>query len=99
MKFPKQIRVGKKLFTVSLVRNMSRRFTKGQTEYHTRNIQIARNSSDMRRRYTAVEKEETFWHELTHAILEDMNCPLYRNETFVDNFGRRLSNAIRSAKF
>jgi hypothetical protein len=99
MQIPKQLRVGSKLYTVSRVRNMSRRFLRGLAEFQEKRIQIARNSSDMARRYTPAEQEETFWHELTHAILEDMNHPLYDNEPFVERFSKRLSRAVRTAKF
>ena len=99
MKIPKQVKVGSKLYSVSVVRNMKRRFLKGQVAFQERHIQIANNSSDISRRYTTAEKEDTFWHELTHAILEDMNHKLYNNEPFVERFSKRLSRAIRAARF
>ena len=44
--------------------------------------------------------EETFWHELTHAILHDMGeHQLNNRESFVEEFSRRLSAAIRTARF
>ena len=99
MKIPKTLRIGRKLYKASVVRNMKRQFFKGQVAFHERLIQVARNSSDMRRRYGEGEKQETFWHEVTHAILEDMNHKLYNNEQFVTRFSMRLNGAIRSAKF
>ena len=42
---------------------------------------------------------ETFWHEVTHAILYDMDHPLWRDEKFVTAFSKRLSKAINSARF
>lgn len=42
--------------------------------------------------------QETFWHELTHAILHEMQHPLYRNETFVTDFSKLLNRAIQTAK-
>lgn len=81
------------------VRNMKQRFLKGQVTFQDRLIRIARNSSDMQRRYTQAQQEEVFWHELVHAILEDMNHKLYDNEPFVERFSRRLSCAIRTARF
>jgi len=44
------------------------------------------------------EQYDTFWHELTHAILYDMGNQLHRDERFVTAFSRRLSEAILSAK-
>lgn len=45
------------------------------------------------------QRSETFWHELTHAILHDMGNKLEANETFVTEFSKRLNDAIHSAKF
>lgn len=42
---------------------------------------------------------ETFWHEVTHAILHDMDHPLWRDEGFVTAFSQRLAKAIDSARF
>jgi len=42
--------------------------------------------------------QETFWHELTHAILYEMDHPLYRNEQFVTKFSTLLNRAINTAK-
>jgi hypothetical protein len=44
--------------------------------------------------------QETFWHELTHAILESMDCTALNNdENFVEDFSSRLAKAIQSARF
>ena len=45
------------------------------------------------------QRSETFWHEVTHAILHDMGSNLEANEQFVTAFSKRLNDAIRSAKF
>jgi hypothetical protein len=45
------------------------------------------------------QRSETFWHELTHAILHDMGSKLEANEQFVTEFSKRLNNAIHSAEF
>lgn len=45
------------------------------------------------------ERSETFWHELTHAILHDMNDKLSYNEKFVTAFSQRLDQAIKTARF
>lgn len=46
----------------------------------------------------AKQMQETFWHELTHAVLYEMGHPLYRNETFVTEFSKLLNRAIHTAK-
>lgn len=48
-------------------------------------------------KFTEKERSETFWHEVTHAILQDMNHK--HDEKFVVAFSQRLNDAIRSAKF
>lgn len=42
---------------------------------------------------------QTFWHEVTHAILHQMGHPLWNNETFVEEFSQLLSQAIDTSKF
>ncbi len=41
---------------------------------------------------------ETFWHELTHAVLREMGHELYNDESFVTPFAKLLNEAINSAK-
>jgi hypothetical protein len=42
---------------------------------------------------------ETFWHELTHAILHAMGNPIKPEERFVREFAKLLSQAIDTARF
>lgn len=42
---------------------------------------------------------ESFWHEVTHAILFDMQDPRWKNEVFVTAFSKRLTQVIRTAEF
>lgn len=42
------------------------------------------------------EMQQTFCHELTHALLDAMNHKLSFNEVFVDNFGSLLAQALSS---
>ena len=48
--------------------------------------------------HKAHKMQETFWHELTHAILYEMDHPLYRSEVFVTRFAQLLNKAIDSAE-
>lgn len=41
---------------------------------------------------------ETFWHEMTHAVLREMGHKLYNDEKFVTQFAKLLNEAINSAK-
>ena len=99
MNLPRQLQVGRKLYTVSQVQCMSRKYSMGHTAYVTKQILIASKPYTLHRSYTLVEIEDTFWHELTHAILEEMGSAKYDDEVFVDRFSKRLSKAIRTAKF
>jgi len=70
---------------------------RGQIDYKTHTIHIAARSAAYP--YTSDEQFNTFWHELTHAILKDMGSPMEGAESFVSNFSNRLTDAINSAKF
>jgi hypothetical protein len=70
---------------------------RGTCEYKTKTISIAARSAGYA--YTNVEQFNTFWHELTHAILNDMGHELESNEKFVSAFSDRLTKAITTAKF
>jgi hypothetical protein len=43
-------------------------------------------------------RSETFWHEVTHAILYDMGDPRWNDEKFVTAFSKRLNQVINTAK-
>lgn len=70
---------------------------RGTCEYGTKTISVASRSAGYA--YTSLEQFNTFWHELTHAILKDMGSPLESDEKFVSAFSDRLTTAITSAKF
>jgi hypothetical protein len=42
---------------------------------------------------------ESFWHEVTHAVLFDMNHPRWDDEEFVTAFSKRLTQVIHTAEF
>ena len=72
----------------------------GRTHYAEQNIQIAAKHGGTGRFLAGAEIRDTFWHEMTHAILEDMGRhTLNRDERFVTQFANRLSAAIDSARF
>jgi hypothetical protein len=62
-------------------------------------ITIAQGNTKRGYVYSADERSNTFWHELTHAILYDMGSELTHNEKFVSSFADRLDQAIKTAKF
>lgn len=99
MKIPKSITVGKKKYTVKQIPKMSSKGAMGAINYRDNHIFIATHSNVRDVRFKREEIYDTFWHELTHAILKDMNTDLESNEYFVSNFSKRLTEAILSARF
>jgi hypothetical protein len=99
MIIPKEIKVNKTKYDIRWFKQIIRgkQVVRGVVEYDLNKITMAK--TDGTNKYSKQEKEETFWHELTHAILKDMNHSLYDNEKFVTQFSQRLNDAIRSAKF
>jgi hypothetical protein len=92
---PSEVKVGKRKYKVERVEVIAG--CRGDVTYETNTIRVASRSSYYA--YTNEEQYNTFWHELTHAILHDMNSHLESNERFVKAFADRLTNAITSAKF
>ena len=97
---PRRIRIGKKQYTIDIVETMLNRTDMARIFYDKQQIQIGKRSGMTGRRYGRREMHTSFWHELVHAILYDMDAhALNRNETFVTEFAKRLSKAIDSARF
>ena len=44
----------------------------------------------------ATAQEQTFWHEVTHALFFALNSDLYENEQLVDQLGGLLHQVISS---
>ena len=99
MPIPKTIRIGRKTYRVTQPQQMRKTATKGDITYEEKHIQVARACTVTERKYSPKERAETFWHEVTHGILEDMDHPLATSEKFVDAFAKRLNGVIHSAKF
>ena len=97
MKIPNEFKLGKRKYWVFKM-GKSRRGLQGSILYGTRRIEVnVPGQTDM-------QIAETFWHEVTHAILEDMkdeDCgkPHWTNERFVTAFSERLNEVVHSAKF
>lgn len=91
MLIPKKIKIGKSTYYVFTEHKPNSRRL-GWCGYDTKIIRINTATS-------SAEISETFWHEVTHAILKDIEHPQYDDEQFVTAFSHRLSKAINSAKF
>ena len=100
MKIPKQVTIGKTKIKIDQPVSLMVRGTPchGCFDRADNSIDVAKQ--DVRgNRYNKDERSETFWHEITHAILHDMKNQLSYNEKFVTAFSQRLDQAIKTAKF
>ena len=97
---PTRIRVGHKEYSVEVVEAMLDKQLAGEIDYHQRLIQVGMRNGKTGRLFNPHYVQTIFWHELVHAILDDMNeDKLNRNEKFVNAFASRLARAIRTARF
>ena len=101
MKIPKQVTIGRTLHQVCTKNKVvvGKTLCQGCFDEATRTITISQGNPDRGYKYSADERSNTFWHELTHAILYDMDNNLTHNEKFVSAFADRLDQAIKTAKF
>lgn len=98
--FPRRMRVGDKMYSVEIVESMLRKGSMGRVNYGDKLIELGCKSNVTGRAYKPCEIRNSFWHELTHAILEDMGKhSLNADEKFVTEFSNRLAKAIDTAKF
>jgi hypothetical protein len=100
MKIPKEVTVGKTKIKIDQPVSLMVRGTPchGCFDRADNSIDVAKQ--DVRgNKYGKDERSETFWHELTHAILHDMKNDLSYNEKFVTAFSQRLDQAIKTARF
>ena len=101
---PKQITVGARTYEIKLHDELISGRYQGECNYGGNTIDIAThatydtNVGRLRVSFNDDEIKNTFWHELTHAILHEMGNPLASNERFVTKFSTLLSDAIDSAK-
>ena len=98
MLIPKSFKLGKRTYTVQVLPTMSRRGVMGSTYFESARILIGKRSKITGVAYKQEDINDTFWHELTHAILNDMGSTLERDEAFVTQFANRLNQAVSTAK-
>jgi hypothetical protein len=100
MIIPKKVKVGRTNYQIHKVTKMDKVGAMGEVDYDTKDITIAsRSSRKPHRKFSKKEISDTFWHEITHAILQDMNSKLHASESFVTRFANRLTTVISTAKF
>ena len=97
---PRRIRVGARQYSIEVVEAMLDKRLAGEINYHERLIQVGMRNGRTGRLFNTNFVHDTFWHELVHAILDDMDeDTLNRNERFVTAFASRLAKAVRTARF
>ena len=97
---PSRIRVGAKQYSIDIVETMLRKRCMARIYYDHSKIEIGQFSNVTGKQFDDDKVQENFWHEVTHAILHDMGeNRLNGNEKFVVEFSKRLSKAIKSARF
>lgn len=102
MKIPKQVTVGKTKIAVIQPDGLKvgKDICRGGYDYSQPAIMVAKKNLKQNYKFTPSERANTFWHELTHAILHDMGKDkLNRDEAFVSAFADRLDQAIKTARF
>lgn len=100
MKIPKTVKVGRVTYNVvrtPLVRHKGRPAL-GYINYTTHEIFICTHSALHGAAISKREQFDTFWHELTHAILRHMHHAINDDEKFVTTFATELTNAILSVE-
>lgn len=93
MQIPKSFKLGKQEWTVTTHGNRPYLYGRVHPEYRV--VQVCINYTPKR---SESALSETFWHEVTHAILHDMNDPRWNDEKFVTAFSKRLNQVINTAK-
>lgn len=96
MNLPRKIKVGERWYSVEVVEMLEEKRAAARVNYVDKHLVIGR--ANRSRQFTPGELNEAFWHELTHAILDDMGSRLSHNEQFVTGFSRRLARAVLSAR-
>jgi len=97
---PRKMRIGNKQYSVEIVEAMLEKKRMGHVSYPAQTIKLGLRSNVTHKRFAPEQVQETFWHEVTHAILHDMGRDtLNRDEKFVTEFAHRLTKAINTARF
>ena len=99
---PTRVKVGRTWYDVKVERmpfGMRGEWRYKDTRRQHTDIRVSLGN-DIGGHYTQDEREETFWHELTHAILHAIKRnDLNDDEEFVTAFSSELHKAIKSAEF
>lgn len=96
---PKSFEIFGQTITVVFVDNLAReRDVDGEAHHRLNEIRIQKNTNGNFR--TDEQIDETFWHEVTHVILEKLQYhKLNNDEQFVGRFGSALQQVIKTSKY
>lgn len=95
MKLPMSFKVGRSIYSVVPAHSQTNYY--GRTTLSLCMMQISTRHKGKPRKPQDIA--ETFWHEVTHAILYDMYHPQWSDEAFVTAFSKRLTQVIYTARF
>lgn|SRR6187431_145793 len=93
---PTSFRLRRRKWNVLRRHKHSRPYT-GVTLHPSKSIYIYDEARG--RKTTDHDKQKTYWHEATHAILMTMDHKLAYDEPFVTQFGLLLEEMVRTARF
>jgi hypothetical protein len=92
-----QVSDGAEWYKVISKRHTQRSATMGWIDFQAKVVTIPTHDNVCDMKYSNGERSYAFWHEVTHAILADMNNKLNSDEKFVTAFSRRLAAVVSSA--
>lgn len=88
-----------KVVEVEALKSAGGRSMMGRLDVDKKLVSVATHNARTHRKYDKGEIGNTFLHELTHAILFDMDHKLATDECFVTNFADRLQEALETFKY
>lgn len=99
MKLPVKFKLGITQYTVMQPKTLTKKRI-GVTYLEDGIVKVATHwEKTPRPEYGVLGQHETFWHEVTHAILYEMGNALWTDETFVTAFARKLAQVIETSEF
>jgi len=100
MQIPTSLKVGDHRYKIVRVDQAPIKRTMGEVDVKAKTITLGQRSWLNGKAFKPEQLDDTFWHELTHAILYEMGKHrMWRDEEFVGQFATLLTKAINSAKF
>jgi len=96
MLIPSKFRVKRRTFTVH--GGKPRSWLRGKTHHDEHRVWVYEHDK-LGNKMLPKERQETFFHELTHVVLYEMKHPLWNDERFVEEFARLLAQAIHTSTF